>query len=266
MSMYSDAVRLKEKDSKTVYADSHCHLVPDFFSMEEVEEIVQKSLKNSVNIIVNCATNPEQYNFALETTKFDSIYLTIGIDPTQISNKKIDELTKFYNKHESKIIAIGEVGLDFHWIKEQDKKAEQEKFFNWSIDFALEHNKPIVIHSRGAESRAIEMLKQKGAEDVLMHCFEGTELEAREISTMGWYVTVPTSTIYRKSFQKILNSVSLDSLMFETDSPFHSLEKDQKNNPSSIPILCRHAARILQIDEKDLADVVYNNTRTFYKI
>ena len=266
MSMYSDAVRLREKNNKTVYADSHCHLVPDFFTMEEIEDIVHKSLSKSVDIIVNSATDPQHYSFGLKTANLEPVYLTIGVDPSQITNKKVNDFAQFFNQYESKIIAVGEVGLDFHWVKEQDKRLEQEKFFNYFIDFAIEKNKPIVIHSRGAETRTIELLKQKGVEDVLMHCFGGTELQAREISTMGWYVTVPTSTIYRKSFQEILKSVSLDSLMFETDSPFHSLEKDQKNDPSSIPTLCRHASRILEIEEKDLADIVYKNTKTFYRI
>ncbi|MHA1199081.1 MAG: TatD family hydrolase [Candidatus Heimdallarchaeaceae archaeon] len=266
MSLHSDAVKLREDDSKISYADAHCHLVPDFFTMEEVKEIVIASSKKNVDVIVNSATDPNHYEFGLETADLDSIFLTIGIEPTKITNKKMNEFTNFFKEHESSIVAIGEVGLDFHWIKEIEQRTEQEKFFNTLIDFAQENDKPIVVHSRGAEARAIEILKQKGVEDVLMHCFSGTEEQTREISKLSWYVTVPTSTIYRKNFQRILNSVSLDSLMFETDSPFHSLEKDQKNDPSSIPTLCRNAARILEIEEKDLAEITYNNTRTFYRI
>ena len=266
MSVHSDAVKLKEKDSNIVYADSHCHLVPEWFTMEEIEGIYQRSKTNKVEIIINSATDPDHYEFGLKTTKYSGIYLTIGIEPTKITNKRVNDFTNFFNNYETEIIAIGEIGLDFHWIKEEEKQKEQEKHFNFLIDFAQEHDKPIVIHSRGAESRVIELLKEKGAEDVLMHCFGGTEEQAREISTLSWYVSVPTSTIYRKSFQSILKSVSLDSLMFETDSPFHSLEKDEKNDPSSIPTLCRHAARILELEEKDLASIVYQNTRTFYRI
>lgn len=266
MSMHSDVMKVRDQNSKNSYADAHCHLIPEWFTMDEIKEIVDRSKQAQVDLIVNSAVDPEYYEFALETIKFESIYLTIGSDPTKISNKRFDEFTRFFKKHESEIIAIGEIGLDFHWVKEQEKQVEQEKFFRMFIDFARENDKPIVIHSREAESRIIEILKEKGAEEVLMHCFSGTEEQAREISTLAWYVSVPTSAIYRKNFQKILHSVSLDSLLFETDSPFHSLEKDQKNNPSNIPILCRHASRILEVEEKDLADIVYRNTRTFYRI
>ncbi|MCE7740901.1 MAG: hypothetical protein GOP50_00455, partial [Candidatus Heimdallarchaeota archaeon] len=201
MSLHSDAVKLSEDDSKIAYADAHCHLVPEWFTMEEIKEIVAASSKNKVDVIINSATDPDHYEFGLETAEFESIFLTIGIEPTKITNKKFNEFTSFFKEHESSIVAIGEIGLDFHWIKEQELRAEQEKFFNILIDFAQENDKPIVIHSRGAETRAIELLKQKGAEDVLMHCFGGTEEQAREISKLSWYVTVPTSTIYRKNFQ-----------------------------------------------------------------
>ncbi len=264
--MHSDAVKLIEKDSKSSYADAHCHLVPEWYTKDDISEITVKAKENGVKIIINSAIDPAHYKFGLETTKHDSIFLSIGVEPTKVSDERIHEFKEFFNSNKEKIVAIGEIGLDFHWVKEPEKRTKQETHFNSLIDFAIINEKPIVVHSRGAETRAIEILKQKGVEDVLMHCFEGTEEQAREISTLSWYVTVPTSTIYRKNFQKILKSVSIDSLMLETDSPFHSLEKGQQNTPSSIPTLCRHAARILEIDEQDLAEITFNNTKTFYRI
>lgn len=266
MNLHSDALKLKKDDSKISYADAHCHLVPEWYTLEEIKEIVIKSKKNNVDLIINSAINFEHYQFGLDICKFESIFLSIGIEPSHITNKRINEFNDFFNQYKSEIVAIGEIGLDFHWVKEQEKRFEQEKYLNLLIDIAIENDKPIVIHSRAAEEKAIEILKKKGVEDVLMHCFEGTEEQAREISKLSWYVTVPTSTIYRKNFQNVLKSVSLDSLMFETDSPFHSLEKNMKNDPSSIPILCRHASRILEVEESDLARITYQNTKTFYRI
>ena len=156
--------------------------------------------------------------------------------------------------------------MEFQWIKEFKQQDVQKQYFEKIIDYAFENEKPIVIHSRDAEAEAIDILKQKGAEDVLMHCFGGNEEQAKEISRLDWFVSVPTSAVYRKNFQKILNSVSLDSLMFETDSPFHPLEKDKKNTPSSIPTQCRHAAKVLEIDETVLAEITYENVRRFYRI
>jgi len=83
---------------------------------------------------------------------------------------------------------------------------------------------------------------------------------------MDWYISIPTSVVYRKNFQKIIQLVSLDNLMFETDSPFHSLEKGENNTPLSIPIACRHAAEILKVDEKELAYITSKNIKDFYRL
>ncbi len=266
MVFQTDSSLIRKEKEGLVYADGHCHLIPDWFSKEDIEIIVEKSQKANVKVIVNSALEKGKYEFALETTEFKEIYLSIGVETTKISQERYDQFVEFYNENQEKIVAIGEIGLDFHWIKESALRKQQEKYFRKLIDFAQEQDKPIVIHSRGAEKEAIEILKEKGAEDVLMHCFGGSEEQAREISKLSWYITVPTSTVYRKNFQKILGATSLDSLMFETDSPFHSLEKGVNNDPSSVPILCKKASEILEIDEKLLANITFNNTCSFYRI
>ncbi len=266
MVFQTDSSLVRKQREGTSYADGHCHLIPDWFSKEDIEIIVEKSQKANVKVIINSALEKGKYEFALETAKFKEIYLSVGVETTKISQERYEQFVEFYSNNEEKIVAIGEIGLDFHWVKEADLRKQQEEYFRKLIDFALEHDKPIVIHSRGAEKKAIEILKEKGAEDVLMHCFGGSEEQAREISMLSWYITIPTSTVYRKNFQKILQATSLDSLMFETDSPFHSLEKDVNNDPSSIPILCSKASEIIEIDEKLLADITFNNTCNFYRI
>ncbi|MFW9852207.1 MAG: TatD family hydrolase [Candidatus Thorarchaeota archaeon] len=252
--------------SEVIYADAHSHLVPNWFELKEIEEIVTKARKVGVKVIVNSVLESEHYDFGLKTLKNKGVFLTTGIEITKISKSLVDDLKTFFHQNEKNIVAIGEIGLDFHWVKDEEKQKKQEYFFKDLITFSQKSDIPIVIHSREAEARAIKILKESGAENVLMHCFDGTNQQVLEILAMDWYITVPTSTVYRKNFQKIIQAVSLDNLMFETDSPFHSLQKGEKNNPSSIPILCKHAAKILEIDEKELARITTKNTRDFYRI
>ncbi len=252
--------------SEVVYADAHSHLVPNWFELEEIEEIVSKARKVGVKVIVNSVLESEHYDFGLKTIKNKGVFLTAGIEITKITKNLVEDLKKFFQQNEENIVAIGEIGLDFHWIKEEEKQKKQEQFFKDLIFFSQKSDIPIVIHSRGAEGRAIKILKESGAEDVLMHCFDGTNQQVQDIMAMDWYITVPTSTVYRKNFQKIIQTVSLDNLMFETDSPFHSLQKGEKNDPSNIPILCKHAAKILEVNEKELARITTKNTSNFYRI
>jgi TatD DNase family protein len=252
--------------SEVVYADAHSHLVPNWFELEEIEKIVSKAQNVGVKIIVNSVLESEYYDFGLKTIQNKGVFLTAGIEITKITKNLVEDLKEFFRNNEENIVAIGEIGLDFYWIKEEEKQKKQELFFKDLIVFSQESDIPIVIHSRGAEERAIKILKESGVEDVLMHCFSGSIEQVKEIMAMDWYITVPTSTVYRKNFQKIIQAVSLDNLMFETDSPFHSLTKGEKNDPSSIPILCKHAAKILEVNDKELARITTQNTSDFYRV
>jgi len=183
--MFSERTTLKDNSRNLSYADAHCHLLPDYFEMNEVTELSKKALENGVKIIVNSAVNPENYQFGLDTTKLEGMYLAVGYETTKIIEERYKQLIVFYEAHKESIKAIGEVGLDFHWIKETDKRELQIEYFGKIIDYTLGKEIPLVIHSRGAESKTIEILKQKGAEDVLMHCFEGDEEQAKEISRLS---------------------------------------------------------------------------------
>jgi TatD DNase family protein len=248
------------------FADAHCHLVPDWFTLEEISKIAKKAQQSGIKTIINSVLKSDQYSFGLKTIKNKGIYIAIGTEITDYTKEKIQSLKEFYSSNENNIVAIGEIGLDFHWIKEEVKRKDQEGYFKELIQFSIAHDKPIVVHSRGAEGKAIEILKATGAEDVLMHCFEGTAEQIKDVMRMDWYVSVPTSAVYRKNFQKILQLISLDNLMFETDSPFHSLEKGKNNTPLSIPVLCRNGARILEVEEKELAYITTRNVKNFYRI
>ncbi|MBY9001980.1 MAG: TatD family hydrolase [Candidatus Heimdallarchaeota archaeon] len=264
--MQSDATRMIEKNSEIVYADGHCHLVPEWFDYDEVVRVTRKAMSSSVKYIVNSAIEAKHYDFGLKTGELPGVFLSVGLDTTKVTKESVEELKNFHLENLDKTVAIGEIGLDFHWVKEEENRQQQEEFFRELIVFAMEIDKPLVIHSRAAEEKAIQILKEMGAEEVLMHCFGGTEEQAKEISRMSWYITVPTSAVYRKNFQKILQSVALDSLMFETDSPYHSLQKDKQNDPSSIPILSRHASKLLEVEERDLAYITTKNVKDFYRI
>ncbi len=264
--MQSDATINIERTSEIIYADGHCHLVPEWFEYDEVVKLAGKAVASGVKYIINSAIESKYYDFGLKTKELPGVFLSVGLDTSKVTKESVEELKNFHLENVDNTVAIGEIGLDFHWVKEEVKRKEQEMFFRELISFAMEIDKPLVIHSRSAEKQAIDILKEMGAEEVLMHCFGGTEEQAKEIARLSWYVTVPTSAVYRKNFQNILKTVALDSLMFETDSPFHSLEKGEKNDPSSIPILCRKAANMLEIEEKDLAYITTKNVKDFYRL
>lgn len=248
------------------YADAHCHLTPPWFKLSEVKKIVEQCNRKNVNIIVNSIITPENFAFALETEKLPSIYLTIGLDYSIYSDETLKQFKDFVQTNKEKIVAIGEIGLDHHWVTNQAEQEKQKKYFTLLAEFAIENNFPLVIHSRKAEQDAINILTKMDAKQVIMHCFDGSDEELKQIIDNNWYITVPTSAVYRKRYMKKTETMPLELLMFETDSPFHSLKHKENNTPCSIPILTKHVAKKLEMEEEQLKKVITDNVKKFYKI
>ncbi|UJG40800.1 MAG: TatD family hydrolase [Candidatus Heimdallarchaeum aukensis] len=253
-------------NQKIIFADAHCHLYPPFFSKKSIPEIVQRARSNNVEIIINSILSPHHFEFGVFLTKNYGTHLTIGMQPTEVEEENFKKIEEFLLKNSEFIVAIGEIGLDYYWVKEEEKRKEQKVFFRRLIELANKNNKPIVIHSRAAETDAINILESYNLENVLMHCFTGTENEIERVVDNGWFVTVPTSLVYRKNFQKILSLIPETQLMFETDSPYHSLRKGEKNEPSAIAISTKKAAELIKVDVKKLADITTENVSNFYRI
>ena len=229
-----------------------------------MEKVVKECNNANVNIIVNSVIMPETYGFGLKTELLPPIFLTVGLDYSVYSEDTVRNFKEFVMEHKNKIKAVGEIGLDHHWVKDPNDQKKQAKYFTILAEFAIENNFPLVIHSRKAEKDAISILEDLGAQKVLMHCFDGNEEELKEIIDDGWYVSVPTSAVYRKRYMKRTKLIPLEQLMLETDSPFHSLKHGENNTPCSIPILVRHLAKFLEVEEKDVQNQTTKNVRKFF--
>jgi len=248
------------------YADAHCHLTPPWFKIEDVSRISKECFMKGVKTIVISVVEPKNYSFGLKASRINGIYLTVGLEYSLITESDYEAFENFVLSNRSEIKAIGEIGIDYHWAKDFKTRKKQEKMFRRLIKFAQDNNFNIVVHSRDAEGKAIEIVKELGCTNVLMHCFAGTTNEVNEIIKQDWYISIPTSAVYRKNFRKKISEVPPELMMFETDSPFHSLKYGENNTPCSIPIVVRHAAKQLKMNIEELARITTNNVKKFYGI
>ena len=253
-------------ERKVILADTHCHLLPPWFRFNQIEAVIKRARSKNVKIIINSAISADNYEFGLRTTEFPGVYLSLGLGPSSVSEEDFNTFTKYFRTNKDKIVAIGEIGLDYHWTKESLKQEKQRINLHKLIQFALDNKKSIVIHSRKAEKDAIEILQEMNAKDVLMHCFDGTDEQVKQIIEEGWFISVPTSAVYRKNYMRKIDLIPPKNLMFETDSPFHSLERGKNNEPSVISILCKHAANQKKLKEEELARITTENVCNFYGI
>lgn len=246
-----------------VLIDVHCHL--DFYKDEEIQEIVGRARKANVGVIVCNGVNSEANRKVLSLSeKYCEVKAALGlypIDALKMSDKIIDEELEIMRLNAGRIVAIGEVGIDF---KETDDRERQVKIFEKIIDLAKEIDKPLIVHSRKSEKEAIEILEKKGAKKVVMHCFNGNFKLVARIIENGWKITIPTNVKNSEHFQQIIMRTPITNLLCETDSPFLHPDKLRNNEPMNVVVSYEKIAEIKRLSFKEVEKAIQENFSEFF--
>lgn len=230
--------------------DTHCHLSCDDYN--NLDEIINEF--DGIMIVSGCnhKTNKEVIELV---NKYDKIYGTLGIHPEEIDNFKKSDL-KFIedNLNNKKIVGIGEIGLDYYWIK--DNKEEQKELFIKQLDIAKKYNKAIVVHSRDSIQDTYDILKKYNLNGSI-HCFNSSLEMAREFIKLGYKIGVGGVLTFKnsKKLQEVVKNINLKDILLETDSPYLTPEpyRGQKNKPSNVYYV---ALKLSQLKETNIEDII----------
>ena len=245
--------------------DSHCHLDAKWFK-NDIPEVIQNAKQHKIEAIVTSSISPTIPKIKNIVNRYPNyVFWALGLHPPGVESQSVKATIKLIEKHQAEIVAIGEVGLDYHWVKEENRRKEQQEAFKTFIDLAKKLEKPIVIHARDAQTRTIEILEENNAENVLMHCFSGTEAEAKRVLRNKWLISVPTSVVKRKVHQTMARTVPLDQMLLETDAPYLAPTRG-RNEPANIQISARKIAEIKNTTFENVANKTTRNARTFYRL
>jgi len=239
--------------------DIHSHLDHCYFD-KDLDKVIENAKKVNVKVILTAGINPEKNRKSLEIAeKYDIVKACLGIYPVQYNNKEDNSNNNnLKNKKNKKdIVAIGEVGLDYFWAK--DNLKEQKKLFEKMIQLAEKLNKPIIVHSRKAESDAIEMLQSSKLKKIIMHCFTGKKSLVKKIADNGWFLTAPTSIVRSTQFQENVKLTPITQLFCETDAPYLTPFKDKRNEPAFIIEAYKKVAEIKNMELKEIINNVWMN-------
>ncbi len=245
-----------------MFIDIHCHLE----LLKDANKVVKDAKKKNVKIILTNGVDRETNRKSLEfSNKFPEVKACLGIypiDALKISDKEIEEEIKFIEKDKNKIIAIGEVGIDFKEDSTQHKR--QEEIFEKFIKLSMKINKPIIVHSRKAESKCIEILERLEAKKVLMHCFFGEIKLVDRIVKNNWYLSIPTCVVYNEQMKEVVRRVDIDKLLCETDSPYMHPKREWPNEPANVVESYKKISEIKGISLKEVEKIIEKNYKRLF--
>jgi TatD DNase family protein len=273
------------------FVDSHCHLcIKKFLSADKIEdndfeskyavmEIVKRANDAGVKYMLAIGTELNEIEEIRSLTKnFRNVLGTVGIHP--LSAKKhceeysFNDIAKIITDNrqsseadgESRIIGIGEIGLDYHHDTQNSKK-EQREIFELQLDLADKHKLPVCIHSRNAEKDTIDILKNHGNASGVIHCFSGTDEFAFNALDLGFYISISGIITFKKNDDLVntTKKLPLDKLLIETDSPFLAPApfRGRINEPAFILHTAQKLSGIFDVPLKTIANTT---TKNFFDI
>ena len=248
-----------------MFVDTHLHIGYDFGV--EPDLYVENAKSNNVKLLI--ASFCEKDDIFLSTDfveKYDLMYASIGYHP-EVANKIVDkdyELLEELIKNNSKIIAIGEIGLDYYWNK--DNKEVQKAVFRKQLELAEKLNLPVVIHSRDSINETYEILKEYKVKGVI-HCFSGSVEMARKFIDLGYVLGIGGVVTFSNSkLYQVIEQISLNDIVLETDSPYLAPvpNRGKTNESSNIPYIAQKIADIKGVTLDEVMNITtLNSIRIF---
>lgn len=241
--------------------DAHCHL--DFEQFDNDREEIISEAKQKLEFIVNAGSNIEHNNSALELNKEypDFVIPTLGLHPCYTDD--FNQLNEVKNQiHEHDPVAIGEIGLDHHHVQDEDLRERQEEVFRELLQLAENLQKPVVVHSRDAEKKAVEILTEYDLPEIMLHCFNGTPELAEKAVKSGMTIGVTTQVLYSGRVQQIIDHLEIEDILLETDSPY--LYRGERNKPPHVVESADKIADLKSINLEEVTEATTLNARKFF--
>ena len=239
--------------------DTHCHIYSEYY--QNIEEVVARAKATGVGMIVVNGCNGKSNKEVLElVAKYDIVYGAIGIQPEEVEMATEEDI-KFIEEHinDDKIVAVGEIGLDYHYDGDREK---QKSVFKRQLEIAKVHHKPVIVHSRDCIQETYDILKLSGVKGI-MHCYSGSVEMAREFCKIGFYLGIGGIVTFKNAFKlvEVIKDISLEYIVLETDAPYLSPEpyRGKVNEPANVSVILQKICDIKGLDYNESSEVTTGN-------
>ena len=253
--------------------ESHAHYDDSKFD-DDREELLSTMQENGIEKIINIGCSIESCKSTLELTKqYPFVYGAMGIHPSDIGDLNEDTFLWLREQvKKEKVVAVGEIGLDYYWDKEEEVQKNQRIWFRRQLELAKESNLPVIIHSRDAAADTMEIMKEAHVQGIkgVIHCFSYSKEQAQEYVKMGYYIGVGGVATFKnaKKLKEAVEYIPMDRIVLETDCPYLAPEpnRGKRNSSLNIPYVIAAMAQIKRITEEEVRKAAWDNSLKLYRM
>ncbi len=245
--------------------DVHAHICDPVFDDDRIE-VLKRARDAGISSIIAVA---ETLDDALTNLKLAEKHLEIlpaaGLYPTILDIDQASSIENLIRDNQRRFVAIGEVGLDYWKVQDEDDRATQREIFNRFIELGRKLDIPLNIHSRSAGRHVINMLLNSGVKRALLHAFDGKASTAMPAVEEGYYFSIPPSVIRSRQKQKLVKKLPLKAILLETDSPVLGPASNQRNEPVNLIVALKAVAELKGISEDEVKEAVIVNCNRLFE-
>ena len=255
-----------------MFIDTHCHLEDENFSADRAE-VLSRAKAAGVERIINFGATMQSSIAVTELAEnFPELYAGVGIHPEEIDDfdaATCDKLAALARN--KKVVAVGEIGLDYHWEKDSARRLQQQKIFVAQLDLARQLNLPVCVHDREAHGDTLRLLQTeaRGLRGVL-HCYSGSVEIAREVFKLGWLIGVDGPLTFKNSAKlpEVVKSAPREMLLIETDAPYLAPTpyRGKRNEPAYVVEVAKKLAEVRGETLEEVAAYTAANAMRLYGI
>jgi len=251
--------------------DTHAHFDSRQFN-EDRDELLSSLPEQGVSLIVNPGCDIPTSRKAVELAEqFPFVYAAVGFHPEELEGAELSDLEEIRRlaAHE-KVVAIGEIGLDYYWVKDEEGRKKEQEFFRAQLAMAEELGLPVIVHDREAHGDTLAIVKEFPGVKGVFHCYSGSVEMAQELVALGWMISFTGVLTYHNARKavEVAEAVPLERLMIETDSPYMAPvpHRGKRNDSGYVLHICEKLAEIKGISVQECARRTLENGCRFFGI
>lgn len=260
-------------DGGSMIFDTHAHYDDEAFDADR-EELLGSMEKNGIGHIINACSTWKSVSSTLELMeKYPFVYGALGIHPSNIEDMNEERFEKIRQLFtHPKAVAVGEIGLDYYWDKEEDIKKTQREWFSRQLALAGELKKPVVIHSREAAKDTYDVMAASGGADLqgVIHCFSYTKEMAREFLKWDYHFGIGGVITFKnaRKLKEAVEYIPMDRILLETDCPYLAPEpnRGKRNSSLNLPYVAEAIAQLKGVTAQEVIEITQSNAKRLFGI